>query len=199
MALSAAKRYSNGYQLQVSYTLGKAIDDTTDFITDLQPANQLNLRAERSLSAFDQRHRLVISSVLDPIADITIAPIFTYSSGHPFNLLLGFDANGDTQANTDRPAFAGRNTGSGPNTINFDLRVAKEFAFGNDGDYRIEGIIEAFNLFNNEEKIGVNNTSWCNATTPGTCTTARNNFGTATSRASFLAPRTFRFTFLFRF
>ena len=35
--------------------------------------------------------------------------------------------------------------------------------------------------------------------TAGTCTTARNNYGTATSRASFLAPRTFRFTFLFRF
>jgi hypothetical protein len=58
---------------------------------------------------------------------------------------------------------------------------------------------ETFNLFNNEEKIAVNNTAWCNATTAGTCTTARNNFGTATSRASFLAPRTFRFTFLFRF
>ena len=38
-----SKRYSNHYQLQVSYTLGKAIDDTTDFITDLQPANQLDM------------------------------------------------------------------------------------------------------------------------------------------------------------
>ena len=58
---------------------------------------------------------------------------------------------------------------------------------------------ETFNLFNNEEKIAVNNTSWCNATTAGTCTTARNNFGTATSRESFVLPRTFRFTFLVRF
>ena len=32
---------------------------------------------------------------------------------------------------------------------------------------------ETFNLFNSEEKIGVNNTTWCNATTAGTCTTAR--------------------------
>jgi hypothetical protein len=157
MALSVTKRYSDRYQLQVSYTLGKAIDDTTDFITDLQPANQLNLRNERSLSAYDQRHRLVISSVADPIAGITVAPIFTYSSGHPFNLLLGFDANGDTQANTDRPALAGRNTGRGPNHINLDLRVGKEFLIGNDGAYRIEAIAEAFNLFNRVNYSGVNN------------------------------------------
>jgi hypothetical protein len=157
MAVSVAKRYSNRYQLQVSYTLGKAIDDTTDFISDLQPANQLNLRNERSLSAFDQRHRLVVSGVVDALRGITVAPIFAYSSGHPFNLLLGFDANGDTQANTDRPAFAGRNTGIGPNYIDLDLRVAKEFRFGSDGDYRLEGIVEAFNLFNRVNFSGVNN------------------------------------------
>jgi hypothetical protein len=157
MALSLAKRYSDHYQLQVSYTLGKAIDDTVDFITDLQAANQLNLRNEKSLSAFDQRHRLVVSSVLDPIGGVTVAPIFTYSSGHPFNLLLGFDANNDTQANTDRPPFAGRNTGLGPNYIAFDLRVAKEVGFSRDSRYRIEGIVEAFNLFNRVNFSGVNN------------------------------------------
>jgi Carboxypeptidase regulatory-like domain/TonB dependent receptor len=157
LAVSATKRYSDHFQLQVSYTLGKAIDDTVDFITDLQAANQLNLRNERSLSAFDQRHRLVVSGVADPIAGITVAPIFTYGSGHPFNLLLGFDANNDTQANTDRPAFAGRNTGRGPNYIDFDLRVAKEFRLREDSDYRLEGILEAFNLFNRANFSGVNN------------------------------------------
>jgi hypothetical protein len=156
LAISGTKRYSNRYLLQVSYTLGKAIDDTTDFITDLQAANQLNLRAEKSLSAFDQRHRLVISSVVDPFAGITVAPIFTYGSGHPFNLLLGFDANGDTQANTDRPTGAGRNTGTGPDYINFDLRVAKEFRLSSE-DYRVEAIVEAFNLFNRVNFSEVNN------------------------------------------
>ena len=157
MAISATKRYSNHYQAQVSYTLGKAIDDTVDFITDLQPANQLNLRNERSLSAFDQRHRLVVSSVFDPIAGVTIAPIFTYGSGHPFNLLLGFDANTDTQANTDRPPFAGRNTGRGPDYVNFDLRLSKEFRLHGDSNYRLEAIGEVFNLFNRVNFSGVNN------------------------------------------
>jgi Carboxypeptidase regulatory-like domain/TonB dependent receptor/TonB-dependent Receptor Plug Domain len=156
-ALSATKRFSRHYQVLASYTLSKAIDDTTDFITDLQAANQLNLQDERSLSTFDQRHRLVISSVMDPIAGITVAPIFAYSTGHPFNLLLGFDANNDTNANTDRPAFAGRNTGIGPNYINFDLRVAKEIRFRRDSNYKLEGIVEGFNLFNRVNYSGVNN------------------------------------------
>lgn len=157
-ALSATKRYSSNYQFQVSYTLSKAIDDTTDFITDLQPANQLNLRGERGLAASDQRQRLVVSGVVNtPFQRITVAPIVTYSTGHPFNLLLGADANGDTQANTDRPRFAGRNTGRGPNYTNVDLRIAREFRFGGDSDYRLEGIFEAFNLFNRVNFSGVNN------------------------------------------
>jgi len=57
---------------------------------------------------------------------------------------------------------------------------------------------EIFNLFNNEEKTNVNNQAWCNATTTATCTTAVNTFGTATARASFLAPSTYRISFLIR-
>ena len=159
------KSYSRNTQFQIAYTFSKAIDDTTDFITDLQPANQLDLQAERGLSSFDQRHRLVISGVFQVpqggigleryLSNFTLSPIFTYSSGHPFNVLLGFDANGDTQANTDRPVGAGRNTGIGPNFVSFDLRVARMFTFGE--TVRLEGIFEAFNLFNRVNYSDVNN------------------------------------------
>ena len=174
MTLSVNKRYSHNNQFQISYTLSKAIDDTTDFISDLEPANQLNLRNERGLSSFDQRHRLVVSSVLNlpfergtglgnALADVTIAPIFTYSSGYPFNLLLGFDANQDTNSNTDRPPLAGRNTGIGPNFVSFDLRAAKDFTVGVEDSRRITAIFEAFNLFNRVNYSGVNGTT---GTTP---------------------------------
>ena len=46
-------------------------------ITDLQAANQLDLRGERSLSSFDQRQRLVLNGVFSLPADVTVAPIFT--------------------------------------------------------------------------------------------------------------------------
>jgi hypothetical protein len=167
LTLNLTKRFSRYYQFQTSYTLSKAIDDTTDFITDLQAANQLNLRDERSLSTFDQRHRLVVSGVFQSpfqpgmrmgqvLSGMTLAPIVTFSSGHPFNLLRGFDANGDTQANTDRPAGAGRNTGIGPGFASFSLRLAKEIHLNNDG-MRIEGMVDAFNLFNRVNFSGVNN------------------------------------------
>jgi hypothetical protein len=84
-----------------------------------------------------------------------VAPIVTYSSGHPFNLLLGFDANNDTNANTDRPLGAGRNTGQGPDYLSFDLRVARQFELSE--GYSIEGLFEAFNLFNRVNFSGVNN------------------------------------------
>ena len=166
MTATLKKRFSDFHQLQVSYTLSKAIDDYTDFITDLQPANQLDLAAERSLSAFDQRHRLVVSGMLltpfergfgigQALADITVAPIITVSSGRPFNLLLGFDANGDTNANTDRPPLAGRNTGKGPRFTSVDLRVSKSFEIGD--RYRIDALVEGFNLFNTVNFSGVNN------------------------------------------
>ncbi len=167
MTVTARKRFSNFHMFHASYTVSKAIDDTVDFITDLQASNQLDLQAERSLSAYDQRHRFVMSGVFTSpfergfgvgkaLADLTISPIVTIASGRPFNLLMGFDANEDTNANTDRPPFAGRNTGRGPGFASFDLRLTKAFV-SRDRDYRIEAIAEAFNMFNRVNYSGVNN------------------------------------------
>ena len=167
MTAMLRKRFSSFYEFQASYTLSKGIDDTVDFITDLQAANQLDLRAERSLSSYDQRHRLVMSGVFTSpfdrgfglgkvFADLTLSPILTIASGRPFNLLMGFDANGDTNPNTDRPPLAGRNTGRGPGFSSFDLRISKTFAFRG-RDQRIEAIAEAFNIFNRVNYSGVNN------------------------------------------
>jgi hypothetical protein len=78
------------------------------------------------------------------------------------------------------------------------------------GDLALEGVyramrrseigvkFETFNLFNTEDKIGIDNVNWCLSQT-GSCATTRANFGKATTRNSFIAPRTYRFTFLFRF
>jgi len=152
----SARRQFRGAGLQIAYTLSKTIDDVTDFITDLQPANQHDLRRERGLSSFDQRHRLVASGMWSSRV-LSLSSILTISSGHPFNLLLGFDANGDSNPNTDRPPSAGRNTGRGPGFASLDLRLAREFRFSGDGDARIEGILEIFNVANRVNFSGVNN------------------------------------------
>ena len=65
MTLSATKRFSDHYSLFAFYTLSKAIDEVTDFNSDFEANDQTNLRADRALSSFDQRHRLVVSGVLE--------------------------------------------------------------------------------------------------------------------------------------
>jgi len=48
-----------------NYTYSKAIDDSTDFNSDYSAFNEVNLRTERSLSDFDQRHKVVFAAVME--------------------------------------------------------------------------------------------------------------------------------------
>ncbi len=159
------RRFSDFYQFHAAYTLSKTIDDVAGALTELQAANQLDLASERAVSALDERHRLVLTGVfrapLDPgfaavrlLAGITLSPSVILASGRPFNLRLGFDANGDTNPHTDRPPSAGRNTGRGPRFASVDIRVQKSFDLGE--NRRIDAVAEAFNLFNAINYSGVN-------------------------------------------
>jgi hypothetical protein len=88
-----------------------------------------------------------------------LSPIIIAGSGRPFNLLLGFDSNGDGRSQSDRPGRAGRNTGRGPDLFTVDLRLARKFLVS-EGKY-FEFTFEAFNLFNRANFIGVNNVVGC--------------------------------------
>lgn len=159
--LQVTKRFSRNYSLNANYTLSKTIDEATDFNTDYLAQNPLNVRADRSLSAFDQRHRVVLSGVfISPsknvfLKDFVFAPIFTAGSGRPFNLLIGTDTNNDSRLYNDRPAGAGRNTGRGAAYYSFDMRLARRF-FAKEQRY-LELTFEAFNLFNRVNYNGINN------------------------------------------
>ena len=168
--LSVNKRFSHHLSFFANYTFSKAIDEVTDFNSDFQPSDQTNLRGERALSAFDQRHKLVIGGVLEtpwkggPGANVagrifsgfTLSPILRGNSGRPFNLLAGTDVNGDRHSTTDRPPGAGRNTGLGPDFWTFDLRVARRMSLGERA--KLELMFEAFNLFNRLNFASINNT-----------------------------------------
>jgi hypothetical protein len=167
MTVNVFKPFSRFAQFQVAYTLAKAIDDTTDFIVDLQPSNPLNLRGERGLSPFDQRHRFVASGVfrspfergmgvLSWFRELTLSPIFTAASGHPFNVILGFDANQDRNANTDRPAGLGRNAGQGPSYVSLNLRLSRSFRVSRANESRLEVMVESFNVLNRVNYSGIN-------------------------------------------
>jgi hypothetical protein len=159
--LQITKRFSRFYSLNANYTLSKTIDEATDFNTDYLAQNPLNVRDDRALSSFDQRHRVVLSAVfISPfknafLRDFVFSPIFTAGSGRPFNLLIGFDTNNDSRLYNDRPAGVGRNTGRGEPFYSFDMRLARRF-FVREQRF-LELTFEAFNLFNNVNYNGINN------------------------------------------
>lgn len=107
------------------------------------------------MSSFDQRHKVVSYASLQTKGNVLLLPIFRYSSARPFNLLAGTELNNDRHNTTDRPFFAGRNTGIGPSYTGVDLRVVKRFGVG-EGRV-IELMAEGFNLFNKLNYTAVNN------------------------------------------
>lgn len=156
MTLEVEKRFASHVGLNINYTLSKAIDEVVDFNSDFQAVDQLNLRAERALSSFDERHKFVAYASIDAPGNFTLTPVVRGNSARPFNLLAGFDLNGDRHSTTDRPARAGRNTGIGPDFWTLDLRITRTLGLGEQA--KLELMSEAFNLFNRLNFRSVNNT-----------------------------------------
>jgi hypothetical protein len=166
-----SKRFGRNFALAGNYTFSKAIDEVTDYNSDFRSNDQTETKLERALSAFDQRHKLVIYAIVQSpytttsgqgafkniFADFSLTPILRANSGRPFNLLTGSDINGDRSTNGDRPIFAGRNTGRGPSFSTFDLRLARRIGLGSE-ERHLELTFEAFNLFNRLNFASVNNT-----------------------------------------
>jgi hypothetical protein len=160
--LELKRRFGNHFSLFGNYTYSKAIDDSTDFNSDYAASNEVNLTAERSLSDFDQRHKVVFAAVLDSpwdhsrvLSGFEFAPIVSYNSGHPFNLLAGADINGDNHFTNDRPPGAPRNSGLGPNYVTLDMRLSRAFKVGD--RYSLQFTAEAFNIANRTNYASVNN------------------------------------------
>ncbi len=159
--LEMKKRLSEHFTFLGNYTYSKALDTVTDFNSDFGPFDQTNLAGERSLSTFDQRHKVVVAAVVESpgknrfLSGFQLAPIVRYNSAHPFNLLAGTNVNNDRHSTNDRPPGAGRNTGSGPNSVTFDMRLSRAFKLGDKATVQLAA--EGFNIFNRTNFGSVNN------------------------------------------
>ncbi len=159
--LEIKKRFSNHFTLFGNYTFSKGFDTTTDFNSDYGPQDPTNLGADRGLSEFDQRHKVVVAGVIESpwknpfVSGFQLAPIFTYNSGHPFNLLAGGEVNGNNHTTNERPIGAARDTGLGPSYTNFDLRLSWGHKLGEKA--RLNLTAESFNLANHTNFASVNN------------------------------------------
>jgi Carboxypeptidase regulatory-like domain len=137
------------------------------------PADNYDLAAEWGPSSRDARHRF-FGMVNFGLPWNSRMGIFTQgSSATPYNIITGFDANGDTVIN-DRPLGVTRNSARGAATWNLNLRLSKLFPFGperqtdgmpqfrgggrrrgggmmmdgSNARYRMEFYLQAFNLLN---------------------------------------------------
>jgi len=159
--LEIKKRFSNHFSVLGNYTYSKGFDTGTDFNSDYGPQDPTNLGADRGLSEFDQRHKVVLAGVIESpwknpfLSGFQLAPIFTYNSGHPFNLLAGGEVNGNNHTTNERPIGAGRDTGRGPNYTNFDMRLSWQHKLGEKA--RVQFTAEGFNIANHTNFASVNN------------------------------------------
>ncbi len=136
------------------YTYNRAFSNTDG--PNSFPANQYNLAAEYGRAATDIRHNLVLGgSLLGPFRT-DLSPFLLVRSGAPFNIITGYDNNGDSLF-TDRPAFATnpnapgvvvtpygafnpnpapgaalipRNYAQGPGFASLNMRFGRTFGFG---------------------------------------------------------------------
>jgi hypothetical protein len=109
---------------------------------------------ERGPSDFHQRHRFVGNGIARLPFGLKLALMGVVASGLPVNPLTGTDNNGDTYS-SDRPVGFGRNSFRAPMQMQLDtalsrrIRITERIAC----DIRLE----AFNVFNRNNYIQVNN------------------------------------------
>ena len=173
ITMSANRRLASEIEWSAAYTWSRARDSASDF--DEQPQNPYALADERSASRYDQRHRLVVSALLDlPIGEaedrrpeqtpaawvrafshIEVAPILTVGSGSPANVITGGDDN-RTHAFpfTSRPLGVARNSWRLPASATLDVRILKFFNIKPHG--KLDLVVEAFNVLNRTNVTQVN-------------------------------------------
>jgi hypothetical protein len=136
-----------GHVVTASFTVADKKNINDDFspaLTDY-PNDPADIEAEWGRSRADERYRFVASAVMRLPYNLTVAPIFEYGSGQPWNRRRGYDWNGDGK-NSDRLPGVPRFSEDGPSFASLNLRAT----------YRVRAtdrmgldlIAEAFNLTN---------------------------------------------------
>ena len=173
VTVSLNHRLANEIEWSAAYTWSHARDSASDF--DEQPQNPYAQADEWSDSRYDQRHRFVASALFDlPIGEeedrqpgqpvgpwkrafshIEVAPIFTFGSGTPVNVVTGSDDNRSRAFPfTSRPLGMSRNAERLSSSATLDLRILKYFDIKPHG--KLDLVVEAFNLLNRTNVSQIN-------------------------------------------
>ena len=187
LVLQVNRRLTAGLQFQASYTFAKSTDTNQNSATFTQNNSPLNV-FDRSFDAGpsnnDVRHKFVVSAVYAPnlykggensfynylLNGWSIAPVYAFYSGRPFDGTLLSTTGGSTSINgtsgdTRFPLLA-RNAFRLPSLSNLDVRLSKRFKFNE--RYNVELLGEVFNAFNRTQVFAENTGLYQLSPTSGT-------------------------------
>lgn len=203
--LALKRRFATHYQVNLSYTFAKAIDDVTDF-TSVVPFNSIDEGKmaeyptlpgiDRGPSVNDQRHRLITNFVwnLDyfhgmknraaryVIDGWAFSGVILAQTGQPYSNAIGGDSVNDTNSQTSRVPQDGRNTNYAPTISNWDLSLRKSTPLYKERVH-LQIALDAFNAFNQANFLSTNvrNGRYNFSTTTGLFAPTT-NFGTYASQ-----------------
>jgi hypothetical protein len=151
--LSVRKPFAHHYSILGNYTFSKSIDLATDVQLTDTPMDYLHPQLDRAAGDNDVRQRFVLTLMAESPAAWTRAlrnfkfsMLNTLQSPRYYTILAGFDVNGDGFPFADRVGDIGRNTYRGDASYTTDVRLQREFSFGE--RLKTEASVEVFNLFN---------------------------------------------------
>jgi hypothetical protein len=156
-----------GSQFLISYTFSKAEDDKPDS-TSVVPGggddskvvqNSFDLRDDWGYSDADQRHRFVMSTVLEfgktkwtnkvlriLLNDYTFSGITQFQSGFAYSAQIATDLNRDGNTRNDRVPGLVRNSFRTPSIYQTDARITRTIRTSETTKLRL--ILEGFNVWN---------------------------------------------------
>jgi len=148
LQMGFTKRFSQRWQSSATYLLSGTWDEVPppDVGFPLAP----DMGAERALAAGDQRHRIVFNGIVEAGYGFQLSGIYFLGSGQRYSTIYGGDLRrqGLNPTNRLRPdnTLVPRNDFVGDAVRRVDLRIQRRFPLG--GRVGIDGIFEAFNVFN---------------------------------------------------
>jgi hypothetical protein len=155
LLVNFAKRATGHFGFGLSYTWSKGIDNgpNPSFVLIPNDSDDIGFRRERAISSDHIAHRFVgNATILGPkktnflVNDWELGTIMSFQTPRYFTKFAGFDANGDVFGVNDRVGIERRNTFEGDGYAAVDLRVSRTFKLGERA--KLQGIFEAFNIFN---------------------------------------------------
>ncbi|MDQ2978776.1 MAG: hypothetical protein M3R62_06115, partial [Acidobacteriota bacterium] len=180
------KRFSHNWQAKLAYTLGSVKDNKPD-ATAVVPqgpddakfaSDPTDFGRDRAPGDNDVRHRIVFSGIWNvncgadaqnPVVRFlasgwTLAGIVSFQTGMPHSLEINGDLNNDGNTRNDLVPGTRRNSQRLPSLLSVDPRISRHFPIG---PVDLELIVEAFNVFNAKNVVGLQSTQYRVVTVSG--------------------------------